>query len=375
MRILLAVLLFVSSVLPLCAMQLGIDRLQATQFEALKGKRVGLITNQTGADSRGRLTREILAKAPGYGRLAQRRADFRAAHAQLTAQRVPVNADIVSALAPHARREALADSGLNFIRRATPEGRDYFVTNLSAKPHHGWVALGTAARVLVLDPLLGHFGIARTRSGAFNAIEVFLQLAPGESLILRTTRTAPPVKIAQWPVLEAAGAPVALAGSWAVTFTKGGPEIPPALTTTTLKSWTDLGGDEARRFAGTARYRLEFDAPAAPADDWLLDLGDVRESARVHLNGREVGTVWSLPMRLRVGGYLQAGRNVLELDVTNLAANRIRDLDQRKVSWKIMREINFVNINYKPFDASGWALTPSGLLGPISLVPLRAAKP
>jgi hypothetical protein len=312
---------------------------------------------------------------PGYGRLAQRRADFRAAQAQLTAQQVPVNADIVSALAPHARREALADSGLNFIRRATPEGRDYFVTNLSAKPHHGWVALGTAARVLVLDPLLGHFGIARTRSGAFNAIEVFLQLAPGESLILRTTRTAPAVKIAQWPVLEAAGAPVALEGTWAITFTKGGPEIPPALTTATLKSWTDLGGDEAKRFAGTARYRLEFDAPAAPADDWLLDLGDVRESARVHLNGREVGTVWSLPMRLRVGGYLKSGRNVLELDVTNLAANRIRDLDQRKVSWKIMREINFVNINYKPFDASGWALTPSGLLGPITLTPLRTVKP
>ena len=79
-------------------------------------------------------------------------------------------------------------------------------------------------------------------------------------------------------------------------------------------------------------------------------------------------------MRLRVGEYLQAGRNVLELDVTNLAANRIRDLDQRKVEWKIMREINFVNINYKPFDASNWALTPSGLLGPITLTPLRAVK-
>ena len=65
MRILVAVLIFVSTVLPLHAMQLGIDRLQATQFEALKGKRVGLVTNQTGADSRGRLTREILAKAPG----------------------------------------------------------------------------------------------------------------------------------------------------------------------------------------------------------------------------------------------------------------------------------------------------------------------
>jgi uncharacterized protein YbbC (DUF1343 family) len=57
--------MFVTAVLPLHAMQLGIDRLQATQFEALKGKRVGLVTNQTGTDSRGRLTREILAKAPG----------------------------------------------------------------------------------------------------------------------------------------------------------------------------------------------------------------------------------------------------------------------------------------------------------------------
>ena len=60
--------------------------------------------------------------------------------------------------------------------------------------------------------------------------------------------------------------------------------------------------------------------------------------------------------------------------MTNLAANRIRDLDRRKVDWKIMREINFVNINYKPFDASSWALTPSGLLGPVTLTPLRKLK-
>jgi hypothetical protein len=30
-----------------------------------------------------------------------------------------------------------------------------------------------------------------------------------------------------------------------------------------------------------------------------------------------------------------------------------------------------VNINYQPFDASGWALMPSGLLGPVTLTPLR----
>ena len=66
---------------------------------------------------------------------------------------------------------------------------------------------------------------------------------------------------------------------------------------------------------------------------------------------------------------------MLELDVTNLAANRIRDLDQRGVPWKIMHEINFVNIDYKPFNAAAWPLTPSGLLGPVTLTPLRTLAP
>ena len=101
----------------------------------------------------------------------------------------------------------------------------------------------------------------------------------------------------------------------------------------------------------------------------------MRESARVRLNGAEVVTAWSLPFRVRIGAQLKPGRNVLELEVTNLAANRIRDLDRRGVPWKIMREINVVNINYQPFDASAWDLTPSGLLGPVALVPLRVIDP
>ncbi|MBM3843222.1 MAG: hypothetical protein FJ397_08180 [Verrucomicrobia bacterium] len=40
-----------------------------------------------------------------------------------------------------------------------------------------------------------------------------------------------------------------------------------------------------------------------------------------------------------------------------------------------MREINLLNINYKPFDAAGWPLPPSGLLGPVTLTPLRRTAP
>jgi len=64
----------------------------------------------------------------------------------------------------------------------------------------------------------------------------------------------------------------------------------------------------------------------------------------------------------------------LEVEVTNLSANRIRDLDQRKVPWKNFHDINYVNIRYKPFDASDWPLYDSGLLGPVTLTAI-APKP
>jgi uncharacterized protein YbbC (DUF1343 family) len=43
----------------------GIDVLEQEDFASLQGKRVGLITNQTGVDSRGRRTIDVLAKAIG----------------------------------------------------------------------------------------------------------------------------------------------------------------------------------------------------------------------------------------------------------------------------------------------------------------------
>jgi len=60
----------------------------------------------------------------------------------------------------------------------------------------------------------------------------------------------------------------------------------------------------------------------------------------------------------------------VEVEVTNLAANRIRDLERRGVEWKRFHNINFVNIRYKEFDASEWPVRDSGLLGPVRLAPL-----
>jgi len=148
-----------------------------------------------------------------------------------------------------------------------------------------------------------------------------------------------------------------------------GPELPAGFKTDTLASWTALGDAEAKRFAGTARYTITFDKPGGDADDWVLDLGHVCESAGVRINGWYVGALWSIPFQISVGEFLRKGKNVLEVEVTNLTANRIADLDRRKVIWKRFHEINFVNIRYREFDASGWPPMDSGLLGPVRLIP------
>ena len=76
-----------------------------------------------------------------------------------------------------------------------------------------------------------------------------------------------------------------------------------------------------------------------------------------------------------VGEALRPGTNTLEVEVTNLAANRVRDLDRRGVPWKTFHDANVVNVDYKPLDASAWPLRESGLLGPVTLQRLRALSP
>jgi hypothetical protein len=276
----------------------------------------------------------------------------------------------------------LTKSGLRFIRRKNEHGFTYFVTNLTKNSVDEKIALNTGnptEALVLLDPRTGKTGIGdymdlRASSGDRLA-NVRLQLAPGESIFVRTFIDKQPGSPA-WKYLDPIGQPTPLTGDWRVTFLRGGPELPPAfnIANAKLASWTEQSpAHEA--FAGTARYELIFDLPSAPAGasgDWLLDLGDVRETARVFVNGTEVDLLWSLPFRTRIDAkHLKPGRNTLAIEVTNLAANRIRDLDKRGVKWANFYDANVVNVNYKKMDAANWPVMPAGLLGPITLTPLK----
>ncbi|HSC39324.1 MAG TPA: hypothetical protein VLD19_15680, partial [Chitinophagaceae bacterium] len=264
--------------------------------------------------------------------------------------------------------EALVKTGLKFIRRQIPGGKYYYLVNHSAKAVDATIPLNlSAAAVLIMDPQSGEYGRAASAlSGGKTMVHV--QMQPGEALILKATVAG--LQTAAWKYIEKTATPVTLAGEWKLHFTNGGPVLPADRILTVLGSWTNAQDTATASFSGTGVYSTAFDLTAAMAPDYLLDLGKVCESAHVYVNGKDAGICWSIPFSARVGRYLKPGKNILTIEVCNLMANRIRYMDQNGIPWRKYHEINFVNINYKPFDASKWDIMPSGLIGPVTLTPL-----
>lgn len=272
------------------------------------------------------------------------------------------------------RRERLSDTGLKFIRRRIKGGKYYYLVNHTAQAIDTQIPLNIgAASVVIMDPQSGQWGMAAS-SRKEEQTMLKVQLKPGEALILKAMQN-PVEDIAAWPYLgEAAAAPMTVKGKWQLQFTAGGPELPANQQLMELVSWTALADKKAEAFSGTAVYTTTFDLAAKNAEEYILDLGVVRESARVWINGEEVGYLWGIPFEARVGQYLKQGKNTLKIEVANLMANRIRYMDQQGIEWRKYHEINFVDINYKPFDAANWKPVPSGLLGPVTISPYNTTN-
>lgn len=268
------------------------------------------------------------------------------------------------------------ENGLSMIRRRNEAGgNNYFLALLKDNPIDGWVSLANPAQsVEIFDPLTGRKGMAMTCKSEGGDTQVRLQLQPGQSLILKTFPTV--VEEDDWAYIESKGEPVIIDKGWSLGFTKSEPAIEGTFAIDTLTSWTELPVAEASVNFGTGRYSVEFtiEDPSV-ADDWLLDLGDVRESADVKVNGLPAGKVWSVPFTLSVGEYLRPGVNTLEVDVTNLQANRIADFERRGVEWRIFKDANIASVtNAKEFSFADWPVIPSGLNSDVRLIPVKLSK-
>ena len=264
--------------------------------------------------------------------------------------------------------EMKTNFGLQYIRRQHSTGHHYFISSLQDKGVDNWITLSVnEPTAMLFDPMTGEKGKAQTRIKD-GKLQVYLQLQSGESVIIQTFDH--PVETQAWKYIQEQPVSLSLDHDWTLRFVQSTPAIEGTFAIDSPTSWTEINHPNAKINMGTGLYSLETVLPALNADDWILDLGDLRESARIRINGKEAGTVWAAPFRLKVGKYLQPGKNLIEIEVTNLPANRIAELDRQNVPWRKFKEINFVGLNYKMNKYDSWEVLPSGLNGGVKLIPI-----
>ncbi len=267
-------------------------------------------------------------------------------------------------------REKLTDTGLKFVRRQFDGGKYYYIVNHTSKEINEFVPLNYSGKqVALMNPENGNFGIGEIQNNS-----VRIQLKSGESLIIQASENTD-ITIPKWKYIEKTDAPIVLNQPWQLTFKEGGPELPKFKTLDKLQPWTNFTEDSSTQsFSGTGVYTTSFKLKKNKADDFVLKFDKLYESAKVIVNGQDAGIVWSIPFEINIGKYLKKGNNTIQIEVCNLMANRIKYMDENKIQWRNYHEINFVNIDYKPFDASNWKVQTSGLDGEIQLIPIHYSK-
>lgn len=262
--------------------------------------------------------------------------------------------------------ETINQTGLKFLRRKIKDDIYYYLVNHTSDNFDEAVELRVdTENAILMNPNRGNFGKI-TGINENGKAKVRIQLKSGESIIVRCTDKNV-AQIQDWKYASSSKELMTLDGPWKLSFSHGGPELPENTQLEKLLSWIELDDEKAVNFSGQGIYEYQLNMEDELADDYMLELGKVAESAKVWINDKEVGVLWSLPFEVRVGKYLEKGENTVRIEVANLMANRIRFMDQNGMEWRKFHEINFVNIRYKPFDASDWNPMPSGLLGPVVL--------
>ncbi|MGA3034124.1 MAG: glycosyl hydrolase [Terracidiphilus sp.] len=280
---------------------------------------------------------------------------------------------------------APATHEIGFIHRRLVDADIYFVANTGNRAQTVDATFRTEkAGAEWWDPMNGKV------TGAGSARTLRIDLAPYESrVIVFTDRPAQAANATATERFE----PIDLTHDWKLTFDKTGEtETMPA-----LKSWAD--GEDAKYYSGTVTYERSVEIPeiVARAHQVILDFGQgtplsppplhegemriqagmrawydapLRDAALVYVNGKLAGAVWHPPYLLDVGPMLHAGSNQLKIVVANTAINEL--------AGRAAPDYRLLNLRYgERFtrqDMDHLEPQPSGILGPLRLVPERDAS-
>ena len=248
-----------------------------------------------------------------------------------------------------------------YVHRETDREDIWWIRNFSGASASSVVLLrGGEGQPRVLDPVTGK--VQRiTASTSPDGYRYFNLNMEADDALFVVIGKAPEVQVPVTPVRKV---PVlTVKGPWNLSFDSG-MGAPPTAVFDQLMSYTESADPAIRYYSGTVTYRKAFTLKKRhlrKAAAFEIDLGSVKNIARVKVNGFDVGVAWKAPFRLEIPtAYLHSGRNDLEVKVINLWPNRIIGDLQPGAG----RKWTYTASNWYTADSP---LLPSGLLGPVSV--------
>ena len=194
---------------------------------------------------------------------------------------------------------------LTYLHRSWRDAEMYFFFNESRREETRIATIAGRGQVQAWDLATGEIHPMSGVTAGTDSVSVPLVLGPYETKLVvvgplpAEISTAEPAWIAATPLLE-------LAGDWTL-------DLEDKQLATPLRSWEELG---SRSFSGPATYHRQFTAPAAPGGKRVfLEIAEVRDYARITLNGKQLPAHAWQPYRWDVTAALKTGVNDLEVHV------------------------------------------------------------
>lgn len=251
-------------------------------------------------------------------------------------------------LLPDFTHTAGKEADIKYAHVNTPERDIYFVSNQQGQTREFtaifrdaagrqpelWNAIDASRRDLpAYGDLNGRMAVPMRLEPTESAFIVFEKSAGASTAPLAIESNYPPMK----EVLT-------IDTPWKVTLTPMVGKVR-KLNLDRLYDLSKSEDDEISHFSGNITYTTTFRLPALePGKRMVLDLGDVRDMAKVKVNGKYAGGVWTEPYTVDVTDFVKKGKNTLEIEVVNTWMNRLigdsRLTDDERQTWTFYRTHN-----------------------------------
>lgn len=262
----------------------------------------------------------------------------------------------------------LGDQKIDFGHRKTTDGEIYFITNQTDKEQNTSIQFRVKGMLPELwDAVTGTSRAlpAFIQKGEITTVPIKLAVNQSVFIVFKSQGKSITKELeANFPTPSLL---MKIEGPWSVNF-NGKVRTPKPLVISQLQDWTTFENDSIKYFSGTGFYSSTFKINKLPENiNVIVDLNKVGVMAKVSINGKYVGGVWTPPYQVDISKHIVQGTNNIEIEVVTTWVNRL--VGDQKLPLNERQTWTFIN-DYK-VDSS---LQPSGLIGPVEIKTVDSFK-